>query len=142
MMNWNKRGIALVAATLVSAAAWAGEGPSGHSHSHGASFPAGEPGDPKQPSKIVQVTMGESDGKMLFVPARLEIKKGDQVKFMLRNNGELDHEFVLANTADNLRHAEAMKTNPDMAHAEPNGRRLAPKKTSEYSSYGKGANPG
>jgi uncharacterized cupredoxin-like copper-binding protein len=129
MMNWNKRGIALVAATLVSAAAWAGGGPSGHSH--GASFAAGEPGDPKQPSKIVQVIMGESDGKMLFVPARLEIKKGDQVKFQLRNNGELDHEFVLANTADNLQHAEAMKTNPDMAHAEPNGRRLAPKKTSE-----------
>jgi uncharacterized cupredoxin-like copper-binding protein len=129
MKYWNTSMIALAGMALLSATVWAGEGPAGHSHSD--SFSAGEPGDPKQPSKIVQVTMGESDGKMLFVPARLEIKKGDQVKFMLRNNGELDHEFVLASTADNLQHAEVMKKSPDMAHAEPNGNQLAPKKTSE-----------
>ena len=36
MMNWNISGIALVAATLLSAGAWAGEGPAGHSHAgHG-----------------------------------------------------------------------------------------------------------
>jgi uncharacterized cupredoxin-like copper-binding protein len=131
VMNWTKSGIALAAATLLSANAWAGEGPSGHSHSHGEAFSAGEPGNPKKPAKIVQVTMGESDGKMLFVPARLEVRKGDQIKFVLRNNGELDHEFVLASTADNLEHAEAMKKNPDMAHEEPNGRQLAPNKTGE-----------
>jgi len=131
MMNWTKSGIALVAATLLSANAWAAEGPSGHSHGHGETFSAGEPGNPKKPSKIVQVTMGESDGKMLFVPARLEVKKGDQIKFVLRNNGELEHEFVLASTADNLKHAEAMKKHPDMVHEEPNGRQLAAKKTGE-----------
>ena len=133
MMSWTKSGIALIAATLLSANAWAGEGPSGHSHSHGhgETFSAGEPGNPKKPSRTVKVTMGEADGKMLFVPARLEVKKGEQVKFVLRNNGELEHEFVLASTADNLKHAEAMKNNPNMAHEEPNGRQLAPKKTSE-----------
>ena len=130
-MNWTKSGIVLVAATLLSAGGWAGEGPSGHSHSHSATFSAGEPGNPKKPAKIIQVTMGESEGKMLFVPVRLEIKKGDQIKFVLRNNGELEHEFVLASTADNLKHAEEMKKHPDMAHEEPNGRQLAPKRTSE-----------
>ena len=75
--------------------------------------------------------MGEADGKMVFVPARLEIKKGDQIKFVLRNNGELDHEFILASAAENLKHAEAMQKNPGMAHTDPNGRQLAPKKTSE-----------
>ncbi len=131
MMNWTKSGAALAAITLLSANAWAGEGPSGHGHGHGETFSAGEPGNPKKPAKIVQVTMGESDGKMLFVPARLEVRKGDQIKFVLRNHGELDHEFVLASTADNLRHAEAMKKNPGMVHEEPNGRQLAPKKTDE-----------
>jgi uncharacterized cupredoxin-like copper-binding protein len=130
-----KSGIAIVAATLLSATAWAGESPTGHSRSHNhsqaGSFSAGEPGNPKKPSKTVQVTMGEWDGKMLFAPARLEIRKGDQIKFVLRNDGELDHEFVLANTAENLKHAEAMQKNPDMVHEEPNGRQLAPKKTSE-----------
>ena len=132
MMNWTKSGIVLVAATLLSSTAWGAEGPAGHSHSgHGQSFSAGEPGNPKKPARIVQVTMGEADGKMLFVPARIEVKKGDQIKFVLRNNGEIEHEFVLASTADNLKHAEEMKTHPDMAHEEPNGRQLAPKKTSE-----------
>jgi uncharacterized cupredoxin-like copper-binding protein len=79
----------------------------------------------------VQVTMTEKDGKMLFTPARVEVKKGEQVKFVLRNNGELDHEFILATTAENLKHAEAMKKNPDMEHDDPNGKRLAPKKTAE-----------
>ena len=134
MMNWTRSGIALVAATLLSANVWAAEGRPGHSHGHGDhgnTFSAGEPGNPNRPAKIVKVTMGESDGKMLFDPARLEVKKGDQIKFVLRNNGQLDHEFVLASTADNLKHAEAMQKSPDMAHAEPNGRQLAPNKAGE-----------
>lgn len=131
MMNWTKCGIALAAVTLLSANAGAGEAPSGHSHGHGETFSAGEPGNPKQPARIVQVAMGEPDGKMLFVPARLEVKAGDQIKFVLRNNGELEHEFVLASAAANLKHAEAMKKHPGMVHEEPNGRQLAPKKTGE-----------
>jgi uncharacterized cupredoxin-like copper-binding protein len=133
MTNWTKSVIATVAAALLSATAGAGEGPVSHKHGHGhgKSFSAGEPGDAKKPSKIIQVTMGERDGKMLFAPARLEVRRGDQIRFVLRNNGELEHEFVLASTADNLKHAEAMKKSPDMAHDEPNGRELAPKKTDE-----------
>ncbi|HAP11592.1 MULTISPECIES: cupredoxin family protein [Bradyrhizobium] len=129
MKTLNRTAVALVATTLLSAAAWAGAGPSGHSHDE--TFSAGEPGDPKKPARIIQITMGEMDGKMMFMPAKLEMKKGEQVKFVLRNNGELEHEFVLADTAENLKHAEAMKKNPDMVHDDPNARRLAPKKTDE-----------
>jgi uncharacterized cupredoxin-like copper-binding protein len=124
-------GIALACTMVVSASAWSGEGPAGHGHGHDETFSAGEPGDAKKPARIVQVTMGEMDGKMMFMPAKLEIKKGEQVKFMLRNNGELEHEFVLASAADNLKHAEAMKKNPDMEHDDPNAKKLAPKKTDE-----------
>jgi uncharacterized cupredoxin-like copper-binding protein len=129
MKYLHKTCIALVGLVLVAPPAWAGAGPSGHSHDE--SFSAGEPGDPKKPARIVQVTMGETDGKMLFVPAKVEVKKGEQIKFVLRNNGELDHEFILATTADNLKHGEVMKKNPDMEHDDPNGKRLAPKKTNE-----------
>ena len=94
-------------------------------------YAAGEPGDATNPARIVQVTMTEADGKMLFLPNRIEIKKDEQVKFMLRNNGELDHEFILATTAENLKHAESMKKSPDMEHDDPNGKRLAPKKTDQ-----------
>jgi uncharacterized cupredoxin-like copper-binding protein len=94
-------------------------------------YSAGEPGDETKSARIVQVTMIEADGKMLFLPNRIEIKKDEQVKFMLRNNGELDHEFILGTTAENLKHAESMKKNPDMEHDDPNGKRLAPKKTDQ-----------
>jgi uncharacterized cupredoxin-like copper-binding protein len=100
-------------------------------HAQGETFSAGEPGDSKKPARIVQVTMTEADGKMLFAPNRIEIKKDEQVKFMLRNSGELDHEFVLATTGENLKHGEAMNKNPDMEHDDPNAKRLAPKKTGE-----------
>ena len=128
-MKKYQTGIALFATVFLSASAWAGAGPAGHSHGEG--FSAGEPGDPKKPARIVQVTMGEVDGKMVFMPVKVEVKKGEQVKFVLRNNGELDHEFILATTAENLKHGEAMKKNPDMEHDDPNGKRLAPKKADE-----------
>jgi uncharacterized cupredoxin-like copper-binding protein len=65
------------------------------------------------------------------VPQQVSVKRNDQVKFVLRNDGELDHEFVLATTAENLMHAEAMKKNPDMEHDDPNGKRLAPRGSGE-----------
>jgi uncharacterized cupredoxin-like copper-binding protein len=121
--------IAFAALTSISTIAWAGAGPKGHSHDD--SFSAGEPGDPQKPARVVQITMGETDGKMMFMPMKIEVKKGEQLKFVLRNNGELDHELVLATTAENLKHAEAMKKTPDMEHDDPNAKRLAPKKADE-----------
>lgn len=109
-------------------AAHAEPGVPGHRH---ATFSAGEPGNPKRPAKTMQVTMRETDGKMVFIPDRIEVRKGEQVRFLLRNSGDLDHEFMLATTEDNLKHAELMKKFPDMEHDDPNGKRLSPKKTAE-----------
>jgi len=66
------------------------------------------------------------------VPDRIEVKTGEQVRFVIRNNGELDHEIVLATLEENLKHAEVMRKNPDMEHDDPNAKRLAPKKTGEF----------
>jgi uncharacterized cupredoxin-like copper-binding protein len=94
-------------------------------------FSAGEPGNPKRPARAIQVTMREIDGKMVYIPERIEVRKGEQIRFLLRNSGRLDHEFLLATTEENLKHAEEMKKNPDMEHDEPNGMRLAPGKSGE-----------
>ena len=61
---------------------------------------------------------------MMYHSRRVEMKRGEQIKFVLRNNGELDHEFVLASTEENLKHAEEMKKNPEMEHDDPNAKRL------------------
>src|SRR5688572_12923108 len=98
---------------------------------HGDLFSAGEPGDPKRPSRTIVVVMNEVDAKMVYIPDRIEVRRGEQIKFILRNIGEGDHEFLLATTAENLKHGEEMKKNPDMEHDEPNGKRVASKKTAE-----------
>ena len=53
------------------------------------------------------------------------------LELCIRNAGTEDHEFLLATTEDNLKHAEAMKKNLRMEHDDPNGVRLAPKKSAE-----------
>jgi uncharacterized cupredoxin-like copper-binding protein len=109
--------------------AFAGAGEAGHGHS--GDLPFGEAGDAKKPSRLIQIMMVESDGKMQFIPNRIEVRKGEQVKFSLRNNGELDHEIVLATLEMNNAHAKEMAKNPDMEHDDPNAKRLASKKTGE-----------
>ena len=119
---------ALVPITVVPA--WAGPGAPGHSHDHGG-FSAGEPGNPKKPARIVQVGMREGDGKMMYVPEKIAVRKGEQIKFVIRNDGLLDHEFILATTEENLKHAKEMMKNPEMEHDDPNAQRLAPKQVKE-----------
>ena len=97
-----------------------------HDHHH-SSYSAGEPGDPGETSRTVEVEMTE----MAFSPFKVDVERGEQIKFVIRNAGKEDHEFLLATTAENLKHAEAMRKNPGMAHDEPNGVRLAPSKSAE-----------
>ena len=84
-----------------------------------------------KPARIVQVVMREADGKMMFVPNTIEIRRGEQIKFVVQNAGALDHEFVLATKAENRKHAEEMRKNPDMEHADPNMTKVATKKSRE-----------
>jgi uncharacterized cupredoxin-like copper-binding protein len=91
----------------------------------------GKPGDPKKPARIVQVVMREQDGRMLFIPDRIRIRKGEQVRFQLRNSGEVDHEFVVGTLEENFKHMKEMEKNPDMEHDDPNARRLKPKTNGE-----------
>lgn len=110
--------------------AWAGAGEPGHGHGHGGGA-FGQPGDPKKPARVVNIVMKDGNQTMAFVPNRIEVKKGEQVRFRLRNDGSMDHEMVLATLEMNLKHAEEMKKNPDMEHDDPNAKRIGPMKSSE-----------
>jgi uncharacterized cupredoxin-like copper-binding protein len=96
-------------------------------HEQHGSYSAGEPGNPRKPAREIVVLMNEMD----YSPAVIEVKRGEQIHFVLRNVGTEAHEFLLATTAENLKHGEAMKKNPDMEHDEPNGLRLAARKSGE-----------
>ena len=97
------------------------------SHEHHSNYSAGEPGDPQKPSREVTVEMSEMD----YSPSVIEVKRGEQIKFLVRNIGTEDHEFLLASTEDNLKHAAAMRKHPGMVHDEPNGLRLARKQSGQ-----------
>ena len=116
----------LPAAVAALAAAAPAQADPGHAH-----FSAGVPGDPKKPARVIEVTMREDKGSMSYVPDRVEVKRGEQVRFVIRNVGALAHEFVLASTADNLKHAALMQKYPDMEHDDPNGKTVQPKGSSE-----------
>jgi uncharacterized cupredoxin-like copper-binding protein len=129
----------LAGPTVLAALALGANGsiPPGYAHdAHGAhavhrTFSAGEPGNPKQPSRVVEIAMHESDGKMLFAPDRIEVRRNEQVRIVLKNDGALEHEFMLATVKENAEHGEMMAKMPDMRHDEPNGKRLESKGKNE-----------
>lgn len=96
-----------------------------HAHEAHGSFSAGEPGDPKKPVRVIKVSMQEDGKRMLFEPALIAVRKDEQIRFVLFNEGTESHEFVLATIAENRKHAELMKRIPKMEHADPNAKRLA-----------------
>lgn len=98
---------------------------------HG-TFAAGDPGDPKKPtSRTIEIVAREAEGKMSYTPDKIEVKRGEQIRFVIRNEGELAHEFLLDSLEGNAKHKIQMEKNPTMEHDEPNGTRLETKKTGE-----------
>ena len=69
--------------------------------------------------------------EMEYKPSRIEVKRGEQIRFVIRNVGKEDHEFLLATTEENLKHAEDMKKHPHMEHDDPNAKQVPPYLTDE-----------
>lgn len=117
----------------------AGPGAKGHSHGHGQGhghdameFAAGEPADPKKRiARTIEIVAREGDGKMSYSLDKIEVKVGEQIRFKLKNDGELAHEFMLDSFENNAKHKIQMQKNPEMEHDDPNGKRLEPKKSGE-----------
>ena len=69
-----------------------------------------------KPSQTIEVSMADT---MRFTPSEIEVKAGDVVKFIVKNDGAIQHEFVLGTTELLLEHAELMMKHPNMEHEEP-----------------------
>ena len=94
-------------------------------------FAAGKPGNPDDKSRTVEIVMKEGDGTMAFAPDRVEVKRGEQIHFVIKNAGELKHEFMLATLEENAKHGKLMEKFPDMEHDDPNGKTLESGKSAE-----------
>jgi uncharacterized cupredoxin-like copper-binding protein len=118
-------GLVLASATAILAANIAAAVSASAHEDHG-TFAAGEPGDRNKPARVIKIRMFEGSGKMGYEPARIEVRRGEQVRFLLQNDGEEDHEFVLATVTENRKHGELMKKFPEMEHDDPNAKRVVP----------------
>ena len=120
--------IAAVLATLAAPVLASGN----HEGGHGEKMAVGEPGKKFKITQTILVTMKEAeDGKMLFVPASFKVREGQTVKFVIRNGGDMDHEFVLDTRDEILEHKKLMEKFPEMEHDDPTAIRLSAGKSGE-----------
>ena len=85
-------------------------------------------GDAKAVKRTVEFKMTDD---MRFTPDRIEVKEGETVRFVLKNNGKLMHEFVIGTKKELDDHAALMVKFPNMEHDEPYMAHVAPGKTGE-----------
>ena len=95
-------------------------------HGHAAAY--GVPGNPDKVSRTVDVSM---DDTMRFNPSHISVKRGETIKFVVRNDGKVKHEMVLGNMKELKEHAALMQKFPEMEHADPNQLSVEPGKSGE-----------
>ncbi len=88
----------------------------------------GRPGDPMKISRTIDVEMSDA---MRFSPANIKVKRGETVKFVVKNAGKVKHEMVLGSIKELKAHAVLMQKFPEMEHADPNMVSVDPGKTGE-----------
>jgi uncharacterized cupredoxin-like copper-binding protein len=86
----------------------------------------GREGNPKKTTRTVRISMADT---MRFAPSELTVKRGETVKFIVRNNGKVMHEMVIGTMKELKQHAELMNKHPGMEHDEPHMAHVAPGKT-------------
>lgn len=117
MINSKLRGCALaaaVASTLFISQAGTAVAAGTHAHGHGGDI--GEPGKAANASRTVEVVLHDN----YFEPESLEIKAGETVRFVVRNEGALVHEFSIGTAAMHEAHEEemAMMVEHGVLHAD------------------------
>ena len=90
--------------------------------------PWGIAGDAKAATRTIEFAMTDN---MRFTPDRLDVKQGETVRIVLKNNGATLHEFVLGTKAVLDEHAALMVKFPTMEHDEPYMAHVPPGKTGE-----------
>jgi uncharacterized cupredoxin-like copper-binding protein len=85
-------------------------------------------GDAKAVTRTVEVRMLDT---MRFVPNRVDVRQGETIRFVHRNDGKVMHEFVIGTKKENEAHAALMMKFPTMEHDEPYMAHVPPGKTAE-----------
>ena len=137
-------GLAVPVATLAAGKDDHGHGAAGH---HGAAASIGEPGNAAEVGRTIKVVMKDT----AYLPTSVKVKKGETIRFAVRNAGELVHEFNIGTAAmhaehqkemmkmmesgalqaDRLDHSKMGHGAGGMTHDDPNSVLLEPKQSGE-----------
>ena len=90
--------------TLSAAAAVAHDAHLYGGHGHGAAFEGGAPGKATEATRQVTVIAIDSD----FAPKSATVKSGETVRFVVRDDGKLVHEFTMGTKAMQVVHQSEM----------------------------------
>lgn len=109
--------LALISSTLMASGT--------HSDSHDDSkFSVGKPAK-GTPDRTISVSMRDTM-EFVFEPELGELKHGETIRFKIRNDGQIQHEFSIGNAEEQARHASMMENMPNMEHSDPNTVSLLP----------------
>ena len=78
----------------------------GNGGGHGSATSIGEPGKLTDATRIVEIRMTDNR----FSHRRISVKKGETIVFVLRNRGEVVHEFNIGTAEMHLAHQSEMET--------------------------------
>jgi uncharacterized cupredoxin-like copper-binding protein len=88
-----------------------------HSGGHASDDAIGVPGKAAQVTRTQTINMNDA---MRFSPATISVKKGETIRFNVKNVGKIKHEMVLGTEKELKEHEALMKKNPEMEHADDN----------------------
>jgi uncharacterized cupredoxin-like copper-binding protein len=85
--------------------------------------PFGREGDPRKVKRVIRIEMSDT---MRYFPAELKIRRGDTVRFMLKNTGKMPHGMVIGSMDELKRRAALVKKDGDAAVSGAPAARVAP----------------
>lgn len=99
--------VMLAALSMAPTPALAGPGDKGHGHGHGHGSAAkiGAPGKASAATRTIEVSLKDN----YYEPENISVKAGETVRFKVKNDGDLVHEFAIATPEMHVAHQPEMQ---------------------------------
>lgn len=85
-------------------------------------------GTAKKAGRTIVVDMHDS---MRFIPGDIQVRQGESIRFIVRNQGKVMHEMVIGTMAELKSHGQAMRQHAGMEHHAGDMVHVAPGKKGE-----------
>ena len=82
-------------------------------------------------SKVSRTIDMDALDTLRFIPDKLTVKRGETIRFVMRNKGKIQHEIVIGTMDELKQHAALMRKFPDMEHEAPYMAHVAPGQSGE-----------